>query len=64
MQFARVANLVVQDSEVARHDLVLENSSGRDVYPVSMVGDDDNCPLQTSKIHNEESYYISSFVGI
>jgi len=42
IKFAR-GNLVVEDSKIAGHDLVLEDGSGRNVYPVAMICNDDNC---------------------
>ena len=39
--------LVVEYSEVAGHDLVLQDRPSGDVDPVPVVGDDDDCPPQT-----------------
>ena len=39
--------LVVQDSEISRHDLVLQDGPGRDVDPVPVVGDDDDGAPET-----------------
>uniref|UniRef100_A0A0E9XNH6 Uncharacterized protein n=1 Tax=Anguilla anguilla TaxID=7936 RepID=A0A0E9XNH6_ANGAN len=36
---------VVEDAQIARNDLVLQHGSGRDVDPVSVVGDDDHSSL-------------------
>ena len=38
---------MVQDSEISRHDLVLQDGSSRDVDPVAVVGDDDDSPPET-----------------
>ena len=39
---------MVQDSEISRHDLVLQDGASGDVDPVAMVGDDDDCPPETN----------------
>ena len=38
--------LVVEDPEVARDDFVLQDGVGRDVDPVTVVGDNDDGSLQ------------------
>ena len=38
---------MVQDSEISRHDFVLQDGSSRDVNPVPVVGDDDDSPPET-----------------
>ena len=38
---------MIQYSEVAGHDLVLQHGAGGDVDPVPMVGDDDHCAPET-----------------
>merc|ERR1719471_533848 len=39
--------LMVQNSQIAGHDLVLQHGPGGDVDPVPVVGDDDHRPPQT-----------------
>ena len=38
---------MVQDSEISRHDFVLQDGASRDVNPVPVVGDDDDGPPET-----------------
>lgn len=38
--------LVVHDAEVARYNFVFQHGAGRDVNPISVVGDDDDGALQ------------------
>ena len=38
---------MVQNPQIARHDLVLQDGSSRDVNPVPVVGDDDDRPPET-----------------
>lgn len=37
---------VVQDAEVAGHDFVFQHGAGRNIDPISVVGDDDDGPLR------------------
>lgn len=37
---------MIQDSQVTRHDLVLQDSARRDVNTISVVGDDDHGALK------------------
>ena len=39
--------LMVQNSQISRHDLVLQDGAGWDIDPVPMVGDDDDGPPET-----------------
>ena len=36
---------VVKDAQVARYNLVFQQCSGRNINPISMIGDDDNRAL-------------------
>ena len=47
---------VIHDSHVARHYLVLKNSSSWNINPVSMISNDDYCPLQTDLYKMEFSF--------
>ena len=38
---------MVQNSQISRHDLVLQDGSSWDVDPVPVVGDDDDSPPET-----------------
>ena len=38
---------MIQNSQIPRHDLVLKDSSGWNVNPVPVVGDDDDCSSET-----------------
>ena len=38
---------MIQNSEITRNNLVFKNSSGRYVYPVTMIGNDYHCSSQT-----------------
>lgn len=42
--------LVVQDAEVAGHDLIFQHGAGWNVDPISVVGDDDDGALRTKAI--------------
>jgi len=50
--------LVVQDAEVARYDLILENSTRRDVNALTMVGYDDDCSLHSHPYHHTIQYSV------
>jgi hypothetical protein len=38
--------LMVENSKISRHDFVLEDGPWRDVDPLALVGDDDDCALE------------------
>ena len=42
--YRAVAGLVIEDPEVSRNDLVLQDGPGRDIDPVPVVRDDDHSP--------------------
>ena len=50
---------VVEDPEVARHDLVLQHGPGGDIDPVPVVGDDDHSSPETHLQHNMSQEKIS-----
>ena len=40
---------MIQDSEVSRNDLILQDRSGRNVDAISVIGDDNNGALKGKK---------------
>lgn len=44
---------MVQDTKVARNYFIFQHGTGRNIDPIPVVSDDDDCSLQTGSAMNE-----------